>query len=91
MATYYIGADVHSNNTELAIEQRGKIVSRYSVPTTIPSISNRHKHNGFKKYYERMLSNGVTPANARHSVARKMISVMSGMWKTNSKYDPKML
>ena len=33
MATYYIGADVHSNNTELAIEQRGKIVARYSVPT----------------------------------------------------------
>ena len=40
MATYYIGADVHSNNTELAIEQRGKIVSRYSVPTTIPAIGN---------------------------------------------------
>jgi hypothetical protein len=39
MATYYIGADVHSNNTELAVEQRGKIVSRYSVPTTIPAIS----------------------------------------------------
>jgi len=39
MATYYIGADVNSNNTELAIEQRGKIVARYSVPTTIPAIS----------------------------------------------------
>ena len=39
MATYYIGADVHSNNTELAVEQRGKIVARYSVPTTIPAIS----------------------------------------------------
>lgn len=40
MATYYIGADVHSNNTELAIEHRGKITARYSVPTTIPAISN---------------------------------------------------
>jgi len=39
MATYYIGADVHTNNTELAIEQRGRIVARYSVPTTIPAIS----------------------------------------------------
>src|SRR5210317_1474481 len=39
MATYYIGADVHSNNTELAVEQRGKIVARYSVPTAIPAIS----------------------------------------------------
>ena len=38
MATYYIGADVHSNNAELAIEQRGRIVARYSVPTSIPAI-----------------------------------------------------
>jgi len=40
MTTYYIGADVHSNITELAIEKRNKIVARYSVPTTIPAISN---------------------------------------------------
>jgi len=33
MATYYIGADVHSNNTELAVEQKGRIIARYSVPT----------------------------------------------------------
>lgn len=39
MATYYIGMDVHCNNTELAIENRGKIIRRYSVPTTIPAIS----------------------------------------------------
>lgn len=40
MTTYYIGADVHSNSTELAIEKRNKIVARYTVPTTIPAISN---------------------------------------------------
>jgi len=40
MSTYYIGADVHSNSTELAIEKKGKIVARYAVPTTIPAISN---------------------------------------------------
>ncbi len=39
MATYYIGADVHSNNKELAVENRHNIVARYSVPTTIPAIS----------------------------------------------------
>ena len=38
MKTYYIGADVHSNSTELAIEHNGKIVSRHSVPTAIPAI-----------------------------------------------------
>ena len=38
--TYYIGADVHNNSTELAIEKTGKITDRYTVPTTISSISN---------------------------------------------------
>jgi len=40
MSTYYIGADVHSNSTELAIEKRGQIVASYSVPTSIPAIVN---------------------------------------------------
>ena len=40
MSTYYIGADVHSNSTELAIDKRGKIVARYRVPTSIPAIAN---------------------------------------------------
>ena len=47
--------------------------------------------NAFKDYYERMLANGITPANAKHSVARKMLSTMSAMWKTGSEYDEKLL
>ena len=43
MSTYYIGADVHSNNTELAVEQRGKIVVRYLVPTKIPQCKQNRK------------------------------------------------
>jgi transposase len=38
MAVYYVGADVHSNNTELAVEYNKEIVKRFSVPTTIPTI-----------------------------------------------------
>jgi hypothetical protein len=38
MGVYYIGADVHSNNTEPAVEYRGKIVQRRSVATTIHAI-----------------------------------------------------
>ena len=49
------------------------------------------RDNAFKDYYERMLSNGITPANAKHSVARKMVSTMSAMWKTDSEYDEKLL
>lgn len=51
----------------------------------------RHRDNGFKDYYERMVSKGISPANAKHSVARKMVSTMSAMWKTESKFDEKLL
>lgn len=50
MTVYYIGADVHSNSTELAIEKRGKIVARYSVPTSIPAIINVLDSLQGKKY-----------------------------------------
>jgi transposase len=49
------------------------------------------KGNAFKAYYERMLSHGITPVNAKHSVARKMVSTLSAMWKTGSEYDEKLL
>lgn len=38
MATHYIGADVHSNNVELAIERNGQIVARHSVATSIRAL-----------------------------------------------------
>jgi transposase len=49
--TYYIGADVHSNSTELAVEKRKKIVARYSVPTTVPAIANVLDSLQGKKYF----------------------------------------
>lgn len=39
MNTYYIGADVHCNKTELAVESKNKIIQRFSVPTTIQAMS----------------------------------------------------
>ena len=50
-----------------------------------------HKDNGFKDYYERMVQNGMIASNARHSVARKMLAVMWGMWKTNSPFNENLL
>jgi hypothetical protein len=38
MVNYYIGADVDSKMTELAIEKNEKIIRRYRVPTTIPAL-----------------------------------------------------
>lgn len=42
--------------------------------------------NLFKSYYERMIQDGIIPSNARHAVARKMLTVLWGMWKTNSRF-----
>ena len=45
----------------------------------------RQKENEFSQYYERMLKNGITPGNARHSVARRMITVLWGIWKQQTR------
>ena len=44
-------------------------------------------NNQFANHYQKMVRNGVTLSNARHTVARKMLTVMWGMWKTNSRYN----
>lgn len=50
MKTYYIGADVHSNSTELAVEHNGTIISRYSVPTSVTAIKKVLTSINGKKY-----------------------------------------
>jgi hypothetical protein len=47
---YYIGADVHSNSIELAIQNRRKIVGRYSVPATISAAAEVLDSLHGKKY-----------------------------------------
>ena len=49
------------------------------------------KDNVFKDYYERMLKDGIIISNARHAVARKMLTVMWAMWKTNSPFNEKIV
>jgi len=44
--------------------------------------------NVFRDYYAKLLRDGVTRSNARHSVSRKIITVMWGMWKTTRRFDP---
>jgi transposase len=51
----------------------------------------RQKNNLFRQYYERMLEDGIMPSNARHAVARKLLTVMWAMWKTNSRFDESIL
>ena len=51
----------------------------------------KQKNNLFRQYYERMLEDGIMPSNARHAVARKLLTVMWAMWKTNSRFDESIL
>jgi transposase len=50
----------------------------------------KQKNNLFRQYYERMLEDGIMPSNARHAVARKLLTMMWAMWKTNSRFDENM-
>lgn len=46
------------------------------------------KKNPFATKYVELLTNGVTPSNARHTVSRRLLTVLWGMWKSNQPYDP---
>jgi transposase len=46
------------------------------------------KQNTFKTDYERMVRDGIIPANARHTVARKLLTVMWGVWKRSCQDEP---
>ena len=45
------------------------------------------KQNTFKADYERMLKDGIIPSNARHTVARKLLTVMWDIWKRSFQLD----
>lgn len=44
--------------------------------------------NVFADQYQRCLQKGMSMTNARHTVARKMLSVMWGMWKSGRPFEP---
>lgn len=76
MATYYIGADVHCNNIEIAIMNRKKIVQRYSVPSSVPAVSQvLDSYNG-KKYMaiEEGPMSGWLYRNLRQKVDRFVVA-----------------
>jgi len=43
--------------------------------------------NVFSDHYRRLQAQGVSPSNARHAVARKMLTTMWGMWKNKSRFE----
>jgi transposase len=45
------------------------------------------KQNAFKDDYERMVRNGMIKSNARHAVARKLLTVMWCIWKRSCQFD----
>lgn len=47
----------------------------------------KQKGNSFSDEYERMVKDGIISSNARHTVARKLLTVMWGMWKNSCQFD----
>ena len=47
--------------------------------------------NRFADWYGRQVRHGVAPANAWHNVARKMVTVLWAMWKSDSRFDERLI
>jgi hypothetical protein len=65
-----------------AVNRRLKNVVIGAALTAIHS-----RDNGFRREYERMVAHGMKTCNARHTVARKLLAVLWGMWKTNRRFE----
>ena len=52
-----------------------------------------HDDDGTARFSKlrRAVRDGMSPSNARHAVGRKLLTVMWGMWKTNSPYDARLV
>jgi transposase len=73
---------------------RGKLKLAWAVNRRLKAVvmgaamsAINQKDNIFGYEYERMIGDGLTVSNARHAVARKLLSVMWAMWKTSSRFD----
>ncbi len=58
-----------------------KVLKNAVLGASISAI--KQKDNVFKDDYVRMIKNGIVESNARHTVARKMLTAMWGMWKSS--------
>lgn len=81
------GQDVRGQNkaSRLRLEYRcNRLLKKVIVGAARSAI--RHGDNEFRRYYEALILAGQRPSNARHSVARRMLTTMWGMWKSESRY-----
>jgi transposase len=62
-----------------------RILKNAILGAALTAINQRQ--NPFKDAYERMVQDGIIPSNARHTVARKLLTVMWGMWKRSCQFD----
>jgi transposase len=72
----------------LALDRQCNHVLKDIVMGAATSAIYTCRSNVFKCYYERQCNAGILAANARHSVARKILCVAWGMWKTMSRFNP---
>jgi transposase len=51
------------------------------------AISAIHGNNVFAERYQHLRADGKTPGNARRTIARRLVAVLWGMWKSGRPYD----
>lgn len=64
--------------------RRLKNIAKGAVGTAL----ERCKPNPFQEVYDRLIAQGVREPLARLTVARKLLSIPWGMWKSNMEYNP---
>jgi transposase len=83
------GSDKHGQPKAAHLQLAWRVNRRLKnvvMGATLSAI--RQKETPFARLYQRLLQAGLTAGNARHTVARRLLGVLWGMWKTSSRYQP---
>ncbi len=82
------GQDRHGRAHPAPLELAGPVTKRIKTVGVGATISAIHRQaNGFRRYYERRVSEGTVGSNARHAVARQLLLVRWGLWKNHRGFD----
>ncbi len=81
------GTDKHGRPKPARVHLAWQVNKRLKDAIMGATVSAIGGHNVFDARYRSLLDEGMSPGNARHTVARRLLTVLWGMWKGRTRFD----
>ena len=82
------GSDKYGRPKPARVHLAWQVNKRLKDAIVGAAVSAIGGYNVFDARYRSLLHDGILAGNARHTVARRMLTVLWGMWKRQARFDP---